>query len=155
LIYGVFFFGQNLEKVELSALQFVAFALILISISRPGFLSHRFIELSGYGFWICTGEYHGTKFEPSIGCTAQGRDSTKEDLHRQSNKHQGRVQKSLSKFLNYVRVGDSIVVWKLDPLARSLIHFTNLMTRLKEKGVHFGSMLKMHKHLLFPNNEVH
>ncbi|WP_418501580.1 recombinase family protein [Flagellimonas sp.] len=41
------------------------------------------------------------------------------------------VRKSLSKLLKYVRDGDTIVVWKLDRLARSLIHFTNLMTRLK------------------------
>lgn len=50
------------------------------------------------------------------------------------------VRKSLSKLLNYVRDGDTIVVWKLDRLARSLIHFTNLMTRLKGKGVHFRSI---------------
>ena len=44
------------------------------------------------------------------------------------------------KLLKYVRDGDTIVVWKLDRLARSLIHFTNLMTRLKEKGVRFRSI---------------
>ena len=38
------------------------------------------------------------------------------------------VRKSLSKLLKYVREGDTIVVWKLDRLARSLIHFTNLIT---------------------------
>ena len=50
------------------------------------------------------------------------------------------ARKSLSKLLKYVRDGDTIVVWKLDRLARSLIHFTNLMTRLKEKGVRFRSI---------------
>lgn len=50
------------------------------------------------------------------------------------------VRKSLSKLLKYVRDGDTIVVWKLDRLARSLIHFTNLMTKLKEKGVRFRSI---------------
>ena len=50
------------------------------------------------------------------------------------------VRKSLSKLLKCVRDGDTIVVWKLDRLARSLIHFTNLMTRLKEKGVRFRSI---------------
>ena len=50
------------------------------------------------------------------------------------------VRKSLSELLKYVRDGDTIVVWKLDRLARSLIHFTNLMTRLKEKGVRFRSI---------------
>ena len=50
------------------------------------------------------------------------------------------ARKSLSKLLKYVRDGDTIVVWKLDRLARSLIHFTNLMTNLKEKGVRFRSI---------------
>jgi len=50
------------------------------------------------------------------------------------------VRKSLSKLLKYVRDGDTIVVCKLDRLARSLIHFTSLMTKLKEKGVRFRSI---------------
>ncbi len=50
------------------------------------------------------------------------------------------VRKSLSKLLKCVRDGDTIVVWKLDRLARSLIHFTNLMAKLKEKRVRFRSI---------------
>lgn len=49
-------------------------------------------------------------------------------------------RKSLKKLLNYVREGDTIVVWKLDRLARSLIHFTKLMTEFEEKGVKFKSI---------------
>ena len=49
-------------------------------------------------------------------------------------------RKSLKKLLSYVRDGDTIVVWKLDRLARSLIHFTKLMTELEEKGVKFKSI---------------
>lgn len=49
-------------------------------------------------------------------------------------------RKSLSKLLNYVREGDTIVVWKLDRLARSLIHFTKIMTELEKKGVKFKSI---------------
>ena len=49
-------------------------------------------------------------------------------------------RKSLKKLLNYVREGDTIVVWKLDRLARSLIHFTKLMTKFEEKGVKFKSI---------------
>tara|TARA_R110000737_G_scaffold353454_1_gene405509 strand:- start:9608 stop:9859 length:252 start_codon:yes stop_codon:yes gene_type:complete len=55
-------------------------------------LNHRFIELSGYGFWICTGKYNGTKFGSLIGCTPQGRDSTKEHLHRYSIEYQGSAE---------------------------------------------------------------
>ncbi len=49
-------------------------------------------------------------------------------------------RKNLIKLLNYVREGDTIVVWKLDRLARSLIHFTKLMTEFEEKGVKFKSI---------------
>ena len=49
-------------------------------------------------------------------------------------------RKSLSKLLKYARDGDTIVVWKLDRLARSLIHFTNFINVLNEKGVKFRSI---------------
>lgn len=49
-------------------------------------------------------------------------------------------RKSLSKLMNYLREGDVLVVWKLDRLARSLIHFTNLVNELDEKGVKFRSI---------------
>ncbi|MFP2996255.1 recombinase family protein [Spongiivirga sp. MCCC 1A20706] len=49
-------------------------------------------------------------------------------------------RKSLNKLLDYVREGDTIVVWKLDRLARSLIHFTKLMSELDAKGVKFRSI---------------
>lgn len=49
-------------------------------------------------------------------------------------------RKSLAKLLKYVREGDTIVVWKLDRLARSLIHFTKLMSELDKKGVKFRSI---------------
>lgn len=49
-------------------------------------------------------------------------------------------RKNLSKLLNYVREGDTIVVWKLDRLARSLIHFTKLMSEFEEKGLKFNSI---------------
>ncbi len=49
-------------------------------------------------------------------------------------------RKSLGKLLDYVREGDTIVVWKLDRLARSLIHFTNFINTLNEKGVKFRSI---------------
>ncbi len=49
-------------------------------------------------------------------------------------------RKSLAKLLDYVREGDTIVVWKLDRLARSLIHFTKLMNEFEEKGVKFKSL---------------
>lgn len=49
-------------------------------------------------------------------------------------------RKSLGKLLDYAREGDTIEVWKLDRLARSLIHFTNFINQLNEKGVKFRSI---------------
>lgn len=49
-------------------------------------------------------------------------------------------RKSLIKLWGFVRSGDTIVVWKLDRLARSLIHFTSLMNELEGKGVKFKSI---------------
>ena len=49
-------------------------------------------------------------------------------------------RKSLAKLLDSAREGDTIIVWKLDRLARSLIHFTKLMNDLEEKGVKFKSI---------------
>lgn len=49
-------------------------------------------------------------------------------------------RKSLSKLLKYAREGDTIVVWKLDRLARSLIHFTSFINLLDEKGIKFKSI---------------
>ena len=36
-------------------------------------------------------------------------------------------RRKLGKLLDYVREGDTVMVWKLDRLARSLIHFTKLI----------------------------
>src|SRR5665811_2635061 len=49
-------------------------------------------------------------------------------------------RKSLTILWDFAREGDTIVVWKLDRLARSLIHFTKLMNELEEKGVKFKSV---------------
>lgn len=49
-------------------------------------------------------------------------------------------RRKLGRLLEYVREGDTIMVWKLDRLARSLIHFTKLMNEFEEKGVKFKSI---------------
>jgi len=49
-------------------------------------------------------------------------------------------RKNLGKLLDLIREGDTFVVWKLDRLARSLIHFTNFINQLNEKGVKFKSI---------------
>jgi DNA invertase Pin-like site-specific DNA recombinase len=46
----------------------------------------------------------------------------------------------LEELLKSLREGDTLVVWKLDRLARSLIHFNKVMNTLNEKGVRFKSL---------------
>lgn len=46
----------------------------------------------------------------------------------------------LEKLLAHLRVGDTVVVWKLDRLGRSLRHLIDLVALFKEKGVDFVSL---------------
>src|SRR3954464_2160223 len=46
----------------------------------------------------------------------------------------------LEEALEYVRQGDTLVVWKLDRLGRSLRHLIETITRLHEHGVGFKSV---------------
>lgn len=42
--------------------------------------------------------------------------------------------------LKYLRPGDSLVVFKLDRLGRSVLHLSDLLTRFHNEGIHFCSM---------------
>ena len=46
----------------------------------------------------------------------------------------------LQEALNYARKGDSIVVWRLDRLGRSLKHLIETVGQLEEKGIGFRSL---------------
>lgn len=64
----------------------------------------------------------------------------KKNIHTDKISSIVKERKSLNKLWDFVREGDTIVVWKLDRLARSLIHFTKLMNELEAKGVRFKSI---------------
>jgi DNA invertase Pin-like site-specific DNA recombinase len=49
-------------------------------------------------------------------------------------------RKGLDEALNYVRKGDTLVVWRLDRLRRSLPHLITTMTGLEERGIGFKSL---------------
>jgi DNA invertase Pin-like site-specific DNA recombinase len=49
-------------------------------------------------------------------------------------------RKGLEDVLNYVRKGDSLVVWRLDRLGRSLPHLIATMTDLEGRGIGFKSL---------------
>src|SRR3990170_5041880 len=46
----------------------------------------------------------------------------------------------LEEALNYVRKGDTLVVWRLDRLGRSLPHLITTMTSLEARGIGFKSL---------------
>jgi DNA invertase Pin-like site-specific DNA recombinase len=46
----------------------------------------------------------------------------------------------LDEALSYVRKGDTLVVWRLDRLGRSLPHLITTMTALEERGIGFKSL---------------
>jgi DNA invertase Pin-like site-specific DNA recombinase len=49
-------------------------------------------------------------------------------------------RKGLDEALNYVRTGDTLVVWRLDRLGRSLKDLIATMTELSERGIGFKSL---------------
>lgn len=46
----------------------------------------------------------------------------------------------LNRVLRIIKPGDTLVVWRLDRLGRSLKHLIETVDRLKERGVHFASL---------------
>lgn len=49
-------------------------------------------------------------------------------------------REGLSKAMEILRQGDTLVVWKLDRLGRSLSHLVGLIADLKDKGIGFKSL---------------
>jgi DNA invertase Pin-like site-specific DNA recombinase len=49
-------------------------------------------------------------------------------------------RKGLEEALTYVRKGDTLVVWRLDRLGRSLPHLITTLTDLEERGIGFKSL---------------
>jgi DNA invertase Pin-like site-specific DNA recombinase len=50
------------------------------------------------------------------------------------------VRPGLMQALHFARAGDTLVVWRLDRLGRSLRHLIDTVSTLKERGIHFGSL---------------
>jgi DNA invertase Pin-like site-specific DNA recombinase len=49
-------------------------------------------------------------------------------------------RKGLTEALSHLRAGDTLVVWRLDRLGRSLRHLIDTITKLHERGVGFKSL---------------
>jgi DNA invertase Pin-like site-specific DNA recombinase len=51
-----------------------------------------------------------------------------------------RERPGLAKTISYLRPGDTLVVWRLDRLGRSLKHLIDTITQLQERGIGFRSI---------------
>lgn len=49
-------------------------------------------------------------------------------------------RKGLDEMLGKLRKGDTLIVWKMDRVARSLTHLVKLMQEFNSKGIHFKSI---------------
>ena len=49
-------------------------------------------------------------------------------------------RKGLTQAVSYLRKGDTLCVWRLDRLGRSLKHLIEILTNLHEKGIEFKSL---------------
>ena len=62
-----------------------------------------------------------------------------QDLHRHRIRRQSRAH-GLDEALSYVRTGDTLVVWRLDRLGRSLPHLIETITGLNNRRIGFKSI---------------
>ena len=49
-------------------------------------------------------------------------------------------RRELKRALEHARDGDVLIVWRLDRLARSMVHLIRIMTDLRERGIQFRSL---------------
>jgi DNA invertase Pin-like site-specific DNA recombinase len=66
-------------------------------------------------------------------------------------------RKALKEALEYARENDTLVVWRLDRLGRSLKHLIELINELQERKIGFKSLVDAidttaHRTILFPYN---
>lgn len=62
------------------------------------------------------------------------------DIYSESMSGTKKKRPALTKALRALRKGDTLVVWKLDRIARSINHLLEVMQELDEKGVAFRSL---------------
>lgn len=63
-----------------------------------------------------------------------------ERIYKESGSGKSRKRPELEKFLDMVRAGDTLIVWRLDRLGRSLKDLVEIVTELEEKEVGFRSL---------------
>lgn len=71
-----------------------------------------------------------------------GKHSNAQDVNRftKKNERNGSEQASTKKLLKALNEGDTLVVWKLDRLGRSMRNLVLLVDELRQRGIHFKSL---------------
>jgi len=64
------------------------------------------------------------------------------------------VRPGLDKCLDELKPGDTLIVWRLDRLGRSLLHLIQLVNDLRERGVGFRSLCDGHMDTTSPSGEL-
>lgn len=90
-----------------------------------------------HGDWLRPGLHRGTDPRPATRCAPEGR--LRQDLSR--NRQWAKADRPvLEEVLTYLRKGDTLVVWRLDRLGRSLQHLIEVVAALAERGIGFKSL---------------
>jgi DNA invertase Pin-like site-specific DNA recombinase len=63
-----------------------------------------------------------------------------EKIHVEKASGKSSNRPELEKVMNYLRKGDTLVVWRLDRLGRSMKHLIELVTQMEERGIGFRSL---------------
>jgi len=63
-----------------------------------------------------------------------------EKIHVEKASGKSSNRPELRKVMNYLREGDTLVVWRLDRLGRSMKHLVELVTQMDEKEIGFRSL---------------
>lgn len=105
----------------------------LISIDRPPFLARQTYMLIGYAR-VSTEDQSTTAQAEALreaGCT---------EIHEEQASGGDRSRPVLGRLLTRVRRGDTLVVVRIDRLARSLSHLLEVIEGLEARGAHFRSL---------------
>jgi DNA invertase Pin-like site-specific DNA recombinase len=116
-------------------------AMSEINVAPPA-LSHGCATLPGMGHVLGYARVSTTDQHPDLQVDAlnPGRPLPRVHRHRQRRRRRTGRRPERDRVLDQLRPGDTLVVWKLDRLGRSLRHLVDTVTALADRGVGFRSL---------------
>jgi len=106
--------------------------------SATGFLRHHgLVRLLGYTRVSTAGQDARLQLDALVGAGVQKRDVFADVT---SGTRAGVDRPGMAKLLSYAEPGDTVVVWRVDRLGRSLIDVLNTVNLLRDRGVHLRSV---------------